>query len=187
MKNALAMLLLIVPACFVAVSARAQDLSQLDWSALAAAEAACGPSNTKFAVETQASPHKLQQRDSGKALVYVIEQNLLEAPILWQFSSHGPDITARVGLDGAWVGANHGNSYLFFSVAPGEHHLCADWVSGLLPTGRIASLAPLMAEAGKTYYFRLRISPYFDLDPVNSDEGKLLIASSLLSISHPKK
>lgn len=177
MKNALAMLLLIVPACFVAVSARAQDLSQLDWSALAAAEAACGPSNTKFAVETQASPHKLQQRDSGKALVYVIEQNLLEAP----------DITARVGLDGAWVGANHGNSYLFFSVAPGEHHLCADWVSGLLPTGRIASLAPLMAEAGKTYYFRLRISPYFDLDPVNSDEGKLLIASSLLSISHPKK
>jgi hypothetical protein len=177
MKNALAILLFIVSACFFSVPTSAQDLSQLDWSALAAAESACGPYNTKFVVETQGGPHKLQQPDPGKALVYIIEQNLLGVP----------DVTARVGLDSAWVGATRGNSYLFFSVDPGEHHLCTDWISGFLPNGRIASLAPLMAEAGKTYYFRLRISPFFDLDPVNRDQGKLLIASSLLSISHPKK
>lgn len=174
MKNALAILLFLGSACFFSIPARAQDLSQIDWPSLAAAEAACGPYNAKFDVETQGGPHKLQPPDPGKALVYIIEQD-------W-----GPGVTARAGFDGAWVGANRGNSFLFFSVDPGEHHLCTDWVTGYL-NGRVASLAPLTAEAGKTYYFRLRISPYFDLDPVNSDEAKLLIASSLLSISHPKK
>ena len=32
--------------------------------------------------------------------------------------------TTRVGLDGIWVGANHGKSYFFVLVNPGDHHLC---------------------------------------------------------------
>lgn len=194
MKNALAILLFTISACFLGVSAHAQDLSQIDWSALADAEAACGPFNSKFVVKTQAGPHTLRQPDPGKALVYVVEEQKFKAVL---------DVAARVGLDGTWVGANRGDSYFVFSVEPGEHHLCTDWISSFLPNGRIVPLAPLIAEVGKTYYFRVRTSggpgalgdgrwqsadaATIDLDPVNSDEAKLLIASSLLSVSHPKK
>jgi hypothetical protein len=102
------------------------------------------------------------------------------------------DVTARIGVDGTWVAATRGNSYLSFSVAPGGHHLCTDWLSDWLPNGRIVSVAPLNAEAGKTYYIRIRISgarnekPAIDLDPLNTDEAKLMLASSPLSVSHPK-
>jgi hypothetical protein len=170
MKAALVLILL-------AASAFGQDLS------VAAAGSACGPVQTQFVVETNSSPAP-PQADPGKALVYVIEDQ--------KFKPFN-DVTARVGLDGVWVGANRGNSYLFFSVDPGEHHLCTDWTSRWLPNGRLVSLAPLMAEAGKTYYFRARTSgaryevPSIDLDRVNSDEGKLMVASSLPSVSHPKK
>lgn len=67
-------------------------------------------------------------------------------------------VTARVGIDGAWVGADRGDSYLFFSTEPGEHHLCTDWMSDFLPTGRLVSLANFTAEPGKVYYFRVRTS-----------------------------
>jgi hypothetical protein len=48
------------------------------------------------------------------------------------------------------------------------------------------------AEEGKVYYFRERVFPgahdySFDLDSINSDEGKYLVASSVYSVSHPKK
>lgn len=123
MKNAPAIFLLIVSACF---SARAQDLSTTDWSALPAAEAACGPSKTKFVVETQAGPHTLQQPEPGKALVYIMEEQKFKAVL---------DVTARAGLDGRWVGANRGNAYLFFSVEAGEHHLCTDGLHSFCPMG----------------------------------------------------
>lgn len=159
-------------------SAFAQDLS------VAAAESACGPIGTPFAVKIDPSSHSLQQPDAGKALVYVVEEQKFKV---------ARDVTARVGLDGSWMGANRGNSYLVFSVEPGEHHLCTDWTSDWLPNQRLVSLAPLTAEAGNTYYFRVRTSgaryevPAIDLESVNSDEGKLLVASSSLSVSHPKK
>jgi hypothetical protein len=109
-------------------------------------------------------------------------------------------VTARVGVDGAWVGANRGNSYLFFSTTPGEHHLCTDWISNLLLAGhRLVSVGNFTAEAGKVYYFRVRTSggpssylkdsgrsASIDLGPVNSDEGKLLVASSVWSNSQPQ-
>jgi len=159
----------------------------------AAESGACGPVQTKFVVKTDPNPHALQQPEPGKALVYVIED---------QKFKNFRDVTARVGLDGAWVGANLGASYLFFSVNPGVHHLCTDWISGSLPDGRLVSLAPLNAEEGQTYYFRVRTSggkgsthdyessaagASIDLDLINSDEGKLLVESSALSVSHPKK
>jgi len=53
-------------------------------------------------------------------------------------------------------------------------------------------MAGLTAEAGKVYYFRARLFPgeadfFLDLDPVNSDQGRYLVASSPFSVSHPKK
>ncbi len=154
----------------------------------AAESGACGPLQTKFSVTTASTLHALPEPEPGKALVYVIED---------QKFKYIRDVTARVGLDGEWVGANVGDSYLFFSVSPGEHHLCTDWIPGPI-AGRLVSLAPLMAEAGETYYFRARITGgvrtlarngglSIDLDRINSDEGKLLVESSALSVSHPKK
>jgi hypothetical protein len=177
MKNAL--LVILFAAC-----AFAQDLS------VTAAESACGPRNIHFDITTNRrnDQHSLLQPEPGKALVYVVEdQKFLVIK----------DATTRVGVDGAWVGANRGNSYLSFSAEPGEHHLCTDWISGFLPNGRLVSLTSFIAEPGKVYYFRARTSASptsgkagdgasVDLDLVNSDEGKLLVASSRPSVSHPK-
>jgi hypothetical protein len=188
MKNALEILLL-VSACIFSVSACAQDLS------VASAQAACGPSATEFSVKIgNEISRSIEQPPPGKALVYVVEDQKYKAM---------RDVTTRVGLDGAWIGANRGNSYLFFSVEPGEHHVCTDWISDWLPGGRLVSLSVLNAEAGKVYFFRARTTggpgalgddrwqsadgASLDLDRVNSDEGKLLIASSGLSVSHQKK
>jgi hypothetical protein len=184
MKTALALpfflLLLLLPS---AVSAFAQNAS------ISAAESACGPRGAQFIVKISPDEqHATLQPDPGKALVYVIEDQKFKTV---------RDVTARVGVDGTWVGANRGNSYLFFSVESGEHHLCTDWISDYLPHGRLVSLNSFTAEEGKVYYFRARTtsspsgnsfaSAALDLDLVNNDEGKLLVASASLSVSQPKK
>ena len=169
MKTLLAVILLSLPAL-------AAD------QAPAAVAAACGPDNVKFDVDSSGR-QPAAQPEPGKALVYVVEQfdrptNELGRP------------TIRVGLDGSWMGANRGTSYLSFSVEPGAHHLCADWQS--LPPLRLinhvpASLASLTA-AGQTYYFRARIVEHsgngpwtLDLERLDRDEGQLLVATSPLS------
>ncbi len=154
---------------------------------------ACGAVNVQFSIKTDFTQTTAPEVESGKALVYVVEDQKFKAV---------RDVTARIGLDGTWVGATRGNSFLFFSVEPGEHHLCADWVSSFLTYGRNVALFGFTAEAGKTYYFRARTtggpasmmdrngaddSASIDLDLVNSDEGGLLVKSSTLSVSHPKK
>jgi hypothetical protein len=148
--------------------------------------AACGPQETQFRVDVVAATGQPSQpqTDPAKALVYVIEDQKYKLM---------RDVTTRVGVDGAWVGANRGNSYLFFAVPPGEHHLCTDWTSDFVPGGRLISLTSFTAEAGQTYYFRARTSgakdekPAIDLDPLNTDEGKFLVASLRLSDSKAKK
>jgi hypothetical protein len=98
----------------------------------------------------------------------------------------------KVGLDGTWVGANQGSSYFFFTAEPGEHHLCVNWQSRLKIKSRAFAMTSVTAEAGKIYYFRSRVvftrADYtFDLDRVNSDQGKFLVALSAFSGSHPRK
>jgi len=161
-----------------------------DLSSIAAAQGACGASSTEFRVRTETSQHPVLPPDAGKATVYVVLEQKFQAVRA---------VTARVGLDGTWVGANRGGSYLFFSTQPGEHHLCTDWISEFLPGGRLVSLAKFTADPGKTYYFRVRTSggpssylkdsdrsASIDLEPVNDDEGKLLVAASAWSNSQPK-
>ena len=47
------------------------------------------------------------------------------------------------------------------------------------------------AEAGKIYYLRVRVLVLnqiaIDLDPLNTDQGQYLVATSKMSESHPKK
>jgi len=89
------------------------------------------------------------------------------------------------------------NSYLFFSVDPGEHHLCTSWQSRLERLSRLAAFTRFIVEPGKTYYYRTRVTystfgmgganMNLDLEQVDPDEGQFLVASYHKSISHPKK
>ncbi len=148
-------------------------------------QAACGPLDA-----TQAAPgQSTAQLQPGKALVYVAE-DFRKAP------GEIGNPTLRVGMDGAWVGATRANSYLSFTVEPGEHHLCTSWQSRWQRLSKLAAFAGFTAEPGKVYYFRERItySSYgggsatmnLDLEPVYPDEGQFLVASDRPSTSRPK-
>jgi hypothetical protein len=182
MKSAFVVLL--VAACAVAQ----------DQTAVVTAQSACGLPAVTFAVNTEGTQHPAPSPDSDKALVFMVE-DLGQCVDCYGGRSIIGDVTAalvKVGVDGTWIGANQGNSYLFFTTAPGEHHLCVNWQSRIEERARSFAMANFTAEAGKIYYFRIRLFPgqgdfAFDLDPINSDQGKYLVASSVYSVSHPKK
>jgi len=108
----------------------------------------------------------------------------------------------RAGLDGTWVGAflrtvtftdnSPYNSYFHISVEPGDHHVCMNAQVG---KGAIIALMHFTAEAGKVYYIGIQgvvseSSRFLNVGPMDSDEGKYLIATSPLSVSQvrpPKK
>jgi len=153
---------------------------------LVAVKAACGPGDVEFNVKSGKVQPPALQPEPGKGLVYVVEEY------------DGPPVkpTVKVGLDGAWVGANRGTSYMSFPIEPGEHHLCAEWQIGrtLSPISRTVSLTSLKVEAGQTYYLRARFLlvgrnfPYrLDFDKIDSDQGRLLVGTSPLSAYQAKK
>jgi hypothetical protein len=145
----------------------------------------CGTETTQFDVKTDKAQHPAQA-DTAKALVYVIEDDS-------DFGSF-PKPTTRMGLDGAWVGATHGNSYFYASVDPGVHHLCANWQSSvLLGKGRKTAAFHFTAEAGGVYYFEVKNTYWLDhgngsmsLEPVDSDQGQLLVNQFAPSTFHQK-
>jgi len=141
----------------------------------------CGPSEAYFDVKTNKKRHPVAPTDSGKALVYVFED-----------IERGP--TMRVGLDGAWVGANKGKSYFFFSVDPGDHQVCTNWQSGTFKetSKRIGSATTIKAEGGKVYYLRVQVYERSEqdrnvkLEPVEPAEGQFLISASAFSTFRAK-
>ncbi len=162
-------------------------LAQND-AAIARAKAACGPDNVMFDMKTNDDADAVAQPATGKALVYVIG----EGPN--GFACRGCGIVARVGVNGAWVGAINGASHLSFPVDPGDQHLCVNWQSVFSGRSGYVALGNLNAEAGKVYYFRMRVliqgekaATLLDLDPLNSDEGKYMVATSKLATSTVKK
>lgn len=175
MKSALTLVLLVA-------SAFAQNTTRTP------VQSACGPLNAQFDAQLAASQPAVQS-EPGKALVYVAE-DFRRAP------GEIGNPTLRVGMDGTWMGATRENSYLAFTVEPGEHHLCTSWQSHLQRLSKLVAFAGFTAESGKVYYFRERItySSYgggaatmnLDLEPVNPDEGQFLVASGKPSASHPK-
>jgi hypothetical protein len=149
--------------------------------------AGCGPAKIEFNVKTDKNQHPVIQPESGKALVYVIED--VANPSAMTFG----EVTTRVGLDGSWVGANHGQSYVSFAVEPGEHRVCADWQSSLKGLQKLSGAADLTVEAGKTYYYRSEVTIPLNvqgndhpegqvkLKAVDKSEGLLLISKSASS------
>ena len=186
----------VISLAFLSLTVMAQNNS-----AATAGSPGCGDDAIKFSVKTDKGQHP-SQPETGKALIYFIEDDS-------NFNST-PKPTTRAGLDGKWMGATHGNSYLSFSVDPGVHHLCASWQSagahplaGLLmgvSTGQDSKAAALhfTAEAGNTYYFKVR-NIFFRADsssstkinlsltPLDNDEGQLLANKSAHSTSAQKK
>jgi hypothetical protein len=147
-----------------------------------ASTATCGPENVSFKVKLDESQHTLAQPDPGKARVYFFQDAGTSHTLGYP--------TVKLAIDGAWVGANHGNSYFSVSVEPGEHHMCVTLQSSLV--AQRMELAHFTAEAEKIYYYRTRLVmsrtvELLELDPIDSDQGKYLIASFPLSVSNPKK
>jgi hypothetical protein len=110
-------------------------------------DAACGSGNVSFGVKLDESQHTLAQPDPGEARVYFFHDAGAERALGYP--------TIKVAIDGAWVGANHANSYFSVSIEPGEHHVCVNLQSSIY-TQRV-ELAHFTAQAEKVYYYRTRL------------------------------
>ena len=163
-----------VLALFFAASAFAQRAAD-------PAATSCGPAGAQVHVHLDKHPPAPQSPEPGKARVYFIQQSGVK------FNLEYPSI--NVAVDGAWVGALRPNSYFAASVAPGEHHVCAMLQS--IATGTVTELAQFSAGPDKTYYYRSRLilmqdRVYLELQPVDSDEARHLMASDPVSVASPR-
>jgi hypothetical protein len=151
------------------------------------AAAGCGPAKTQFNVKTDKTQHPLAQPESGKALVYVFSEYISDPQ--YQVVGH---VTMRVGMDGNWMGASHQSSFLSFGVDPGAHRLCSD-VQSIFAPKNLNAATTLTAEPNKTYYYRAALVDNYGgpihmiLYPLNEADGLLMLSSSALSTSQPKK
>jgi hypothetical protein len=170
---------------FPAIATHAQNNDQ-DAASLARS-AGCGANDVKFDVKTEKNQHPSVQPETGKAMVYVFNAVRTGASI------NIGSVTVRVGLDGEWVGANHGQSYFYFPIDPGDHRVCAQWQSSIGRLSKLASAASLNAEAGQIYYLRAIVDtgrygePSVKLEPLDPAEAILISGNSAFSNSHPKK
>lgn len=140
--------------------------------------AACGPGDVHLSVSA-APENAVASAPPGKAEVYLIGSSLkggLSGPVF------------RVGMDGNWVGAFKGSSYMAIAATPGAHHFCV-WSQSRGEPPNVetdVALNVLQLRAGETYYLTMD-SPDFvplgipALDEVNADEARLLIGSRSLS------
>lgn len=143
----------------------------------------CGNDKVTFDVNHQQPQATVAEAEPepGKARIVFIES-------VDTTSCIGCGVTARIGVDGQWAGANRGNSYFVYPIAPGSHNLCANWQSKIGYLKNKVSMTSLAAEPGKTYYYKVNVSlaSYgFDLVPVNEDEAKFRLKTASLSIPKP--
>ena len=145
---------------------------------------ACGLANVNYKVSLDRSQHAPVPPEAGKALVYFLQD---DGSGVGGTTLGSP--TTKYSVDGAWAGANHGNSWFAVAVAPGEHHVCSALQSSLIQR---RELAHFIAEAGKSYFFRARLfvsgSAYLlDFEPADSDEASYLISLYPMATATAKK
>jgi len=151
----------------------------------AAAQTACGSNSIKFDVK-RTHEHPVIDAKPEQATLYVFSDLRAVGHVF------GCGVVTRVGLDGKWIGANCGNSYVSSAVDAGEHHLCSNWQTKALFHPQPVSLSSFTAEPGHTYYFRTLVlsdpnkPSDIDLEPINADEGRLLASSLPSGLSQPK-
>jgi len=102
----------------------------------------CGADNVKFDVKTEKHQAAPAGPAEGKAQIVFIENER-------QMIGAGMYATVRFGMDGAWVGANYGDSYFALTVDPGVHHLCASWQSSLRSLKKNVDLTSFTAEPSR--------------------------------------
>ena len=146
----------------------------------------CGPETAEYTVDRDDSQPAPTDPEPGKALVFVVDdyKGALEAAGI---------PTIRIGLDGNWVGANRGKSYIYFSVDPGEHRLCAAGERTDKALANQRTQAHFTAEPGRLYYFRIATldrsgsESTLELHPLEPQEAKYLIADANHTVFRPKK
>ena len=140
----------------------------------------CGDPQAKFDVSTKAGQPLPAPPAAGMGqIVFIEDQNQLHNPF-------HPWDTVRFAMNGAWVGADKGNSYFTLDIAPGTYHLCASW-QGVRHT---FDLAPVTVEPGKVHYFAAKVteSQYysdFRLVQLNDDQGEYRVKAWKRSVSKP--
>ena len=183
------MLCLLLTMATAAMAQSPAPVSSPPASAVPSLTAACGDEKAAFSVDRGPIGDKAAA-PADQARVYIVEiYNLRDKG---RFNRP----TVRQGLDGAWLGATQGFTYLSAEVAPGPHHLCSRWQSHFGALSNQVSLNNFEAEAGKQYYFRASIvipggadgtgEPSIDLQPISEDEGRFLISEAAQSVSKLK-
>lgn len=136
---------------------------------------ACGPNDAKFSVHEGGPSPSFSGLSKSKARIIVFSEAISLAT--------GCKFTTRVGMDGKWIGATCAGSYASTDVDPGEHHLCTNLSSK--KAAKYTALYSFTAEPGRVYYFRAQIIDTISfvnstfamhLEPINEDEGRLLLA-----------
>jgi hypothetical protein len=141
----------------------------------------CGPDAQSFNVALDDARHSLVPPEAGMATLYFVNDD--------GSGVGGGSPTTRYAVDGAWAGANQGESWFAVEVAPGERHLCAALQSSF---AQRAEATRLNAEAGKSYFFRTRwfgsqSAVQLDFAPVDSDEAGYLISLYPMATATVKK
>ena len=145
---------------------------------------ACGPAEVNFKVSLDRSQPGPVLPEAGKVMVYFIHDSGARSVSLMAYP------TTKYGVDGNWVGANHGNSWFAVGVAPGEHHVCTTLQSSFLD--QRVELARFTAEAGKSYYFRTQLVTsgsveLLELEQIDSDEAGYLFSEFPMATATPKR
>jgi len=179
-----AALIVLCSACF-ALSAHAQDKARYGQLPEAGRLAsACGVQEMNYKVKLDSKQHGPLPIPEGKALVYFLHEagSGTSNPVLYP--------TTKYAIDGAWAGANHGDSWFAVPVEPGEHHLCTNLQSSFV--NQRVELAHLTVEAGKAYFFRTRLVmsrsvELLEFERVDSDEGAYVVSVFPMSVPTVKK
>jgi hypothetical protein len=148
-------------------------------------DVACGSEHAKVEVHSESTQHPMTSPDASHALVYIIQTDEFHLYVMGAF-------TTKYGLDGNWIGGNNKASYFFASVDPGTHHLCAEWGTTFRHYVTPVSIAKVVLQPGKSYFFRARVVFFsvsgvgersITLEPVDAEEGRQLIANSAFSVA----
>jgi hypothetical protein len=109
--------------------------------------AACGSDSVKYKVSTSKAAPDLTPPAGQALLVYIQKED----------GDFVGSALSRLGIDGAWVGAVKGQSFLTVPVAPGNHSICASRQSSAAADKENLSTATLNAKAGEVYYFEFTL------------------------------
>jgi hypothetical protein len=135
----------------------------------------CGDDGVKFDVKAEKEQPPPVPPADGKALIVFVGTVPYESSL-----ARWPAI--RYGGNGAWVGANKGNSYFTLTVDPGVVNVCVSAQGVMRGMAKdLVDMKTITAEPGKIYYLEARFGMIggnqggvvtFALAPLDENEGR---------------